>query len=80
MLVAMAEEAGHHVDDKWKSPNSDADVDEEQATGLMAIAKHIAMQETRQRYNRGDDKKYGTAYQQSEDENFEADDQQGLDS
>lgn len=68
MLIAMAEEAGHH-DDKWNSPNSDADVDGEQAVDLMAIAKHIALQETRQRYNDADDgETYKTAYQQSEDE------------
>lgn len=43
MLVAMADEVGHHLDDKWGSPSSDAEIDQEQTIGLMAIVKHIAM-------------------------------------
>lgn len=80
MLVAMAEEAGHRLDDKWHSPNADSEIDEEQAIVLMAIAQHIAMQETRQRDNdAADDETYETAYQKSEDETCENESQQDPD-
>ncbi|KAK3504299.1 hypothetical protein B0T13DRAFT_506951 [Neurospora crassa] len=76
MLVAMSQEAGHHLDEDWDRPphpgsdEEELQLDAEGAIGLIAIAKYIAIsQDTPAEEEDSSDGECETQQSEVEDEN-----------